>query len=84
MSVTPDHLPIIRHRIEDAEVYEVFVDELDRLETECESVGLTLQFATFFAPLASVITSKAANEDHFKTGQRDDVRDMDFYSFIDS
>ena len=47
---------------------------------EPDTVKGDVQNAVWWA-IASVITSKPANGDHFKTGQRDDVRDMVFYSF---
>jgi len=54
--VANDQITAKRHRVEHVDVYEVFGDELDRIETEATSVGTDLQFALFWLPIAITLT----------------------------
>lgn len=46
MSSNGEHIPIRRHSINQLETYDVFADELDRIEVECKNLGQDFQFAS--------------------------------------
>jgi hypothetical protein len=52
LPLSDDRIPVKRHRLEHAEIYELFGDELDRIEHEATNVGTDLQFATFWLSIA--------------------------------
>jgi hypothetical protein len=57
LPMADDHITAKRHRVEHVDVYEVFGDELDRIEQEGISVGTDLQFALFWLPIAVTLTT---------------------------
>jgi hypothetical protein len=52
-----DQIPVKRHRLEHAEIFEISADELDSIERSGASVGTDLQFATFLLPIAITLTT---------------------------
>src|SRR5439155_6527816 len=55
--MTNEHINVKRHRLEHVDVYEVFGDELDRIEQEAATIGTDLQFALFWLPIAVTLTA---------------------------
>ena len=55
--MTNEHITVKRHRLEHVDVYEVFGDELDRIEQEAATIGTDLQFALFWLPIAVTLTA---------------------------
>ena len=51
-----EHIIVKRHRVEHAEIYELFGDDLRRIEDEGSRVGSHLQFATAWLPVAISVT----------------------------
>jgi hypothetical protein len=56
MPFSEEHIPVKRHRVEHAEIYELFGEDLRRIEDEGSRVGTHLQFATAWFPVAIALT----------------------------
>jgi hypothetical protein len=56
MPTGSEHILVRRHRVEHAEIYELFGDDLRRIEDEGARVGTHFQFATSWLPVAIALT----------------------------
>jgi hypothetical protein len=56
MPLGSEHIPVRRHRVEHAEIYELFGEDLRRIEDEGSRVGTHFQFATAWLPIGIALT----------------------------